>query len=53
MGRLLDRLKSKCRRCGHWHIPHRLQAMYLDGTKTKVKLLECRECGHLWREKNT
>lgn len=48
MGRLMDRLKVQCRRCNHWHIPHRLTAKYLDGSKKHINMLQCVECGHFW-----
>jgi len=48
MGRLLDRLKVKCRRCTHWHIPRRLTARYIDGEKERLHMLQCKECGHFW-----
>jgi uncharacterized Zn finger protein len=48
MGRLLERLKVKCRRCGHNHIPRRLSARFLDGEKERIMLLMCKECGHVW-----
>jgi len=48
MGRLLDRLKVKCRRCTHWHIPRRLTARYIDGDKKRLHMLQCKECGHFW-----
>lgn len=48
MGRLLDKMKVKCRRCEHEHIPRRLQARFLDGDKERVSLWCCRACKHLW-----
>ena len=48
MGRLMDRLKVKCRKCSHWHIPRRLTARYLDEDRKYIYLLECKECKHLW-----
>ncbi len=48
MGRLLDKMKVKCRRCQHEHIPRRLQARFLDDGKERVSLWCCRECGHFW-----
>ena len=33
MGRLLEKLKVKCRACAHWHIARRISARYLDGDK--------------------
>lgn len=50
MGRLLDKMKVKCRRCNHEHIPRRLQARFLDGDKERLSLWRCRECGHLWQD---
>jgi len=48
MGRLIDRLKVKCRKCTHWHIPHRLTARYLDGENKRIHLFQCKECGAFW-----
>ena len=48
MGRLLDRLRVKCRVCHHEHIPRRLQARFLDGDRKRVNIWCCKECGHLW-----
>jgi len=50
MGRLLDKLKVKCRACLHEHIPRRLQARYLDGKRERINLWQCEECGHLWQD---
>ena len=50
MGRLLDKLKVKCRACLHEHIPRRLQARYLDGKRERINLWQCKECGHLWQD---
>jgi uncharacterized Zn finger protein len=50
MGRLLERLKVKCRRCGHNHIPRRLSARFLDGERERMRLLVCKECGHIWQD---
>ena len=48
MGRLLDKMRVKCRACGHEHIPRRIQGKYLDGDKKRISLWQCRECGHFW-----
>jgi hypothetical protein len=54
MGRLLDRLKVKCRRCTHWHIPRRLTARYIDGDKKRLAHTEKAHCSlHRWRQKAT
>jgi uncharacterized Zn finger protein len=50
MGRLLEKLKVKCRACAHWHIARRISARYLDGERERFLLLQCRECGHYWQD---
>jgi uncharacterized Zn finger protein len=50
MGRLLDKMKVKCRVCLHEHIPRRLQARYLDGERKRISLWQCKECGHIWQD---
>jgi len=50
MGRLLDRLKVKCRACSHRHIARRLSARYLDDDRERITLLQCRKCGHFWQD---
>jgi len=50
MGRLLDKMTVKCRRCNHEHIPRRMQARYLDGDRERRSLWVCKECGHIWQD---
>ena len=50
MGRLMDKLRVSCRGCGHKHIPHRLSGRYQNGSKRRVYLWECKECGHIWKD---
>ena len=50
MGRLIDRLKVKCRRCEHWHIPRRISGRYHDEEREYIFLLNCRKCGHFWQD---
>ena len=47
MGRLMDRLKVRCRNCNHKHIPRRMSGKYHDDGK-RVSLWECKECKHIW-----
>ena len=50
MGRLMEKLKVKCRACSHYHIARRISARYLDGDKKYFLLLQCKECGHYWKD---
>ena len=50
MGRLIDRLKVKCRTCSHKHIARRITARYLDGERERFTLLQCKKCGHFWQD---
>ena len=50
MGRLLEKLKVKCRACGKKHIPSRISGKYLNGDDKgkRVHLWECKFCKSLW-----
>ncbi len=50
MGRLLEKLKVKCRACAHWHIARRISARFLDDERERFLLLQCRRCGHYWQD---
>jgi uncharacterized Zn finger protein len=48
MGRLMDRLKQKCKICGAHDIPRRLTGRFIDYDSERVYLLHCKVCGVFW-----
>jgi ribosomal protein L37AE/L43A len=50
MGRLKDRLKKTCERCGAQVLARRIEGRYVNEKGTRILIWECVECGYLWQK---
>ena len=50
MGKLVDRLKQKCEKCGIKMLAKRIEGRYINERNSRILIWECVECGHLWQK---
>ena len=50
MGKLKDRLSQQCAMCKRNVLARRIEGRYVNERDTRVLILECPSCGHLWQE---
>lgn len=51
MGKLLDKLKDICPKCGVEGFPVRISGHYNSPGRPAIFLWECEHCTHIWKDK--